>query len=289
MCILFLYMNPKPDKGQYRLILATNRDEYYARPAQAAHVWPGTEHIIAGTDLETGREGGTWFGVNVREQQLRAGALLNVTGEPRLPGATGRGCIVTDYLRGSSTIRDYVTGLRADTGRTFNAYTFVSVELGLHSGTVHSYTNVTDELTLHGAYANDDDDVDVWYACGNSLQHEPLAKVSAGALRFRNSVERLQAKVSEREALVSELMALLKWSAPHLPDPVLERRVPSAEVRHNLSSVYVSIPAAGYGTRTHTIVLVDHTGRVEFHEDTMHPGTDTTPATWYQCLHLAQL
>lgn len=263
-----------------------------------------------GTDLETGREGGTWFGVNVREQQLRAGALLNVTGEPRLPGATGRGCIVTDYLRGSSTIRDYVTGLRADTGRTFNAYTFVSVELGcvfhimrnsatstfvdvcccrLHSGTVHSYTNVTDELTLHGAYANDDDDVDVWYACGNSLQHEPLAKVSAGALRFRNSVERLQAKVSEREALVSELMALLKWSAPHLPDPVLERRVPSAEVRHNLSSVYVSIPAAGYGTRTHTIVLVDHTGRVEFHEDTMHPGTDTTPATWYQCLHLAQL
>ncbi|GLV45661.1 Transport and Golgi organization 2 [Carabus blaptoides fortunei] len=283
-------MNPKPDKGQYRLILATNRDEYYARPAGPAHVWPEAEHIIAGTDLETGREGGTWFGVSVREQQLRTGALLNVTGEPRILGAPGRGCIVTDYLRGSNTTLDYVTNLRADTGRIFNAYTFVTVELGLTSGNVYCYNNVADELTTHGT--NGDDNDNVWYACGNSLQHEPLAKVSMGALRFRNTVEQLQAAVSERETLIGELMALLKWTVPHIPDPVLERRVPSAEVRHSLSSVFVSMPNAGYGTRTHTILLVDHTGRVEFLEDTMYSGTkgsSITPTSWHHSEHLAQL
>lgn len=38
MCILFVHVDPNPEKGAYRLVLATNRDEYYKRPAMKAYI-----------------------------------------------------------------------------------------------------------------------------------------------------------------------------------------------------------------------------------------------------------
>lgn len=47
MCILFIYTNPVIKPGCYRLILVSNRDEYYIRPAQnVAHM--KEDEIIAG-------------------------------------------------------------------------------------------------------------------------------------------------------------------------------------------------------------------------------------------------
>ena len=40
MCILFVYINPDPKPGEYKVILASNRDEMYKRPAKPAHEWP---------------------------------------------------------------------------------------------------------------------------------------------------------------------------------------------------------------------------------------------------------
>jgi len=40
MCILFVYINPDPQPGSYKVILASNRDEVYKRPAKPAHEWP---------------------------------------------------------------------------------------------------------------------------------------------------------------------------------------------------------------------------------------------------------
>lgn len=39
MCILFVYVNPKPEPGGYKIILASNRDESLSRPALPAHEW----------------------------------------------------------------------------------------------------------------------------------------------------------------------------------------------------------------------------------------------------------
>lgn len=39
MCILFAYVNPKPEPGGYKIILASNRDESFSRPALPAHEW----------------------------------------------------------------------------------------------------------------------------------------------------------------------------------------------------------------------------------------------------------
>lgn len=48
MCILFIYTDPNPKAGTFRLILASNRDEYFARPAQPAELCSETKIISGG-------------------------------------------------------------------------------------------------------------------------------------------------------------------------------------------------------------------------------------------------
>lgn len=64
----------------------------------------------------------------------------------------------------------------------------------------------------------------------------------------------------------------------HLPDPELQRRAP--EGFQYLSSVFVKVEAVGYGTRTHTIILVDKEWNVEFIESTMQEPIDVQNPKW---------
>lgn len=60
MCLIFIALNKHPD---YPVIIAANRDEFYARPTETANFWSASEHsdILAGRDLQAG---GTWLGCN---------------------------------------------------------------------------------------------------------------------------------------------------------------------------------------------------------------------------------
>jgi hypothetical protein len=49
MCILFLHTTNNPAPNEFRLILASNRDEYYERPAHQAHIWDDDATVIGGT------------------------------------------------------------------------------------------------------------------------------------------------------------------------------------------------------------------------------------------------
>lgn len=49
MCILFVYTNSKlTDDGDYSLILASNRDEYYDRPAKIMSPWEKDPAVYGG-------------------------------------------------------------------------------------------------------------------------------------------------------------------------------------------------------------------------------------------------
>jgi len=47
MCILFI-SSVQNISGGYRLIIASNRDEYYNRPTLPAHYWSEDQNIIGG-------------------------------------------------------------------------------------------------------------------------------------------------------------------------------------------------------------------------------------------------
>ncbi|CAB1322140.1 unnamed protein product, partial [Coregonus sp. 'balchen'] len=88
MCIIFFKFDPRPaSKNAYRLILAANRDEFYNRPTKAADFWASNSEILSGLDLEEGKEGGSWLGINKRG---KLAALTNyLEGRPN-PDAQGR-------------------------------------------------------------------------------------------------------------------------------------------------------------------------------------------------------
>lgn len=47
MCIIFI-SNVQHMSGGYRLIIASNRDEYYDRPTLPANYWSENQNIIGG-------------------------------------------------------------------------------------------------------------------------------------------------------------------------------------------------------------------------------------------------
>lgn len=90
MCVIFFYVNSNPGPNGYKLILASNRDEFYARETKQAGKWLDAEYCYGGIDLEPGREGGTWLAISGKDGIFKIGALLNLTGEPKPKNAVGK-------------------------------------------------------------------------------------------------------------------------------------------------------------------------------------------------------
>ncbi|MGE8361829.1 NRDE family protein [Pseudomonas sp.] len=90
MCLIVFAWRPG---HELPLVLAGNRDEFYARPTQALAAWEEAPGVYAGRDLEAG---GTWLGAG---PDGRFAALTNIR-IPRLP-ATGlsRGELPLQFLR----------------------------------------------------------------------------------------------------------------------------------------------------------------------------------------------
>ena len=93
MCLIVLAWQTHPD---YPLVVAANRDEFFARPAASIAFWSDAPQVLAGRDLEAG---GTWLGVT---RDARFAALTNYR-EARRPrqDAPSRGALVADFLIGN--------------------------------------------------------------------------------------------------------------------------------------------------------------------------------------------
>ncbi|BDM62582.1 hypothetical protein NFHSH190041_00340 [Shewanella sp. NFH-SH190041] len=89
MCILFIAYQYHPD---YPIILCANRDEFHHRATAPAHLWP--EGIVAGKDLQAG---GTWLGCKINGA---IAAVTNIrTNTPNDPTKLSRGELVTQALQ----------------------------------------------------------------------------------------------------------------------------------------------------------------------------------------------
>ena len=84
------------------LVLAANRDEFYARPALPLGPWDDAPQIIAGRDLEAG---GSWLGIT---EQGRFAALTNIRAARQPRGGHSRGELVAGFLRGNDSPAEYL-------------------------------------------------------------------------------------------------------------------------------------------------------------------------------------
>lgn len=97
MCILLFQWQPDSDMP---LILAGNRDEFHARPAEAAR-WRG--NVFCGLDL---RAGGTWVGVT-RDGRFAAVTNFREPVQEPAPGLRSRGELPWNFLFGDQAPHDY--------------------------------------------------------------------------------------------------------------------------------------------------------------------------------------
>ncbi|XP_075158705.1 transport and golgi organization 2 isoform X2 [Haematobia irritans] len=300
MCVIFFYVNSNPKENGYKLILASNRDEFYARDTKEAAKWEDVENCYGGIDMEPGREGGTWLAISGQDGIFKIAALLNLTGEPKPRNAVvngcenrtghnsntivqldlhqhqtsvqhhnnnsllGRGMLVSDYVRNYTEGFDNVSynrQLMAECSK-YSAFNFVSVEIGSpsHPALVTLCSNVPPGLVQYKE--------NTCYGFGNSLPSAPFEKVRNGRNRFEKIVEDFQQQEHpEQSKLIDQLMQLLKCKEKFWPDAELKRRAPNWG--EYLSSLNVSVPGCGYGSRTHTVILVDAHNKMHFIEETM--------------------
>ncbi|CAG9770121.1 unnamed protein product [Ceutorhynchus assimilis] len=273
MCILFLHTNPDPKEDEYRLIVATNRDEYLKRPAKTAYQCPKTS-IISGRDMEPGREYGGWLGFvakkfpeNGTPSKYCFSCLTNLSGGEKLPNANGRGFLVMNYLEGQANFPEYIRALRKDK-HVFGGFNLIGVELS-KDGTTKTY-HTSNQPQIDSEYTGKHT-----LGFGNSTIDSPYMKVLNGRASFLRIIE----KGLKKEELKEELIALLKDKTKHLPDFELARRTNSPKALEALSSIFVE-PSPEYGTRTHTIVLVDKNWNAEFTEITLEDPISVENPEW---------
>ncbi|BFG01170.1 transport and Golgi organization protein 2 [Drosophila madeirensis] len=269
MCVIFFYTNSNPQPGGYRLILASNRDEFFARKTVAATEWPNADHVVGGIDLEPGREGGTWLAIGSDSASASAsgvfkvGALLNLTGEPKPRDAVGRGTIVADFVSQfdePTNSLNFNQSLLQDCTK-YSAFNFVSIEIGPRSvpAQIRLLSNVPPTLNEF--------EEGKCYGFGNSLPGTPFEKVRFGQQQFARIVE--QHGADSAEALSAQLLQLLKNKTKFWPDAELKRRAPNWG--EELSALNVHIVDRGYGSRTHSIILVDANNQMHFFEENFEP------------------
>ena len=233
MCILFIAIEQHPD---YPLVIAANRDEFYARPTQSSHFWEGDKSVLAGKDLQSG---GTWMGVNT------AGYLAALTNfrAPHLnmEQAPSRGYLVSNYLREPDD--DYARTL-STSAANYNGYNL----LFGHWTKLSVFNNVSGKLNrlTRGVYG-----------LSNANLDTPWPKLTSGVDALTGYLQ--QAKTVTPQALF-EILSRRELAADHeLPDTGI-----SKEWEKALSSIFINLDT--YGTRSSTIVMIDRDYQCHWYE-----------------------
>jgi len=105
MCLIAIARNVS---RKWPLVLAANRDEFYARPTRPAHAWEDDSRIVGGRDL---RAGGTWLALR---SDGRFATVTNVRGVGRAEGGPSRGLLVSQFVRGDESPLAYAQSIRGD-------------------------------------------------------------------------------------------------------------------------------------------------------------------------------
>ena len=263
MCLILLAWNAQ---REHPLILAANRDEFFARATQPAGSWPESPAVVGGRDLE---KGGSWLAVSA------AGRLAAVTnfrdGTRRRGGRRSRGLLVSDFVLSELDPSAFLADVRARR----DAYDGFNLLVAADSDLLH-YSNVSDEITTVAAGV---------HGVSNHLLDTPWPKVERGKQALARLLD------GDRDALAAGLFdALADTHSP--PDDELPSTGVSPEWERALGRAFIH--TSGYGTRASTVVLMERSGRLTFLERNfaatgapaetrafqLSPARPPVPATW---------
>lgn len=219
MCLVLFAFDPD---SHHPLVVAANRDEFYARPARAAHYWDDRPALLAGRDLSAG---GTWLGVS---RNGRFATVTNFAEEGPSEAPLSRGLLTEGFLSATTDAHAFAHGLHTGAYRGFNLLLFDGQRLVYTSNRGH-----TEDLAP-GVYG---------------LANAELGATWPKVVRGRQALAAEVAGTPDPDRLI-ELLA--DRTVP--PDRELPKRGRPLELERRVASCFIA--GDDYGTRASTAVVI---------------------------------
>ncbi|KVV01385.1 MULTISPECIES: NRDE family protein [unclassified Pseudomonas] len=225
MCLIVFAWRPGHAQP---LVVAANRDEFYARPTKPLAQWAEAPQVYAGRDLEAG---GTWLGIGA---DGRFAALTNIRESHKPVSRRSRGELVGDFLSGNQPIGDYFK----DVGRRSLDYAGFNLLLGTRDELWHFNSHQTAPVPLSAGV----------YGLSNAGLDSPWPKLIKAKAKLHKLLSDPQTS-----ALLNLLGDQTRAQASELPDTGV-----GLATEFLLSSVFIASPK--YGTRASTALIVKADG-----------------------------
>ncbi len=226
MCLILFAYRSHP---RYRLVVAANRDEFYARATAPLAYWKDSPELLAGRDLEAG---GAWMGMT---RSGRFAAVTNFRDPTRLrPGAPSRGELVSGYLQAELSPRHWLETL-APGARAYNGFNLLAGDRdNLWYFSNHDGPPRAVNPGVHGL--------------SNHLLDSPWPKVEQGRRRLAEIITR------DTEPDLEALFRILEDR--HIPpDTSLPATGVGLAKERMLAPAFIE--SASYGTRSSSLLLID--------------------------------
>ena len=238
MCLLFFSYRTTPG---YRLVVAANRDEFFARPTAPLDFLDKEKTILAGRDLQGG---GTWLGITA---QLKFAAITNYReAATARPDAPSRGEILTNYLSDDVDAGEYLCLLAEDAGR-YNGFNLI---LGDKDNLYYYSNRSTGQQQLEPGF----------YGLSNNLLDVPWPKVVRGKKLLRPYMT-----LNKR---IDPLLIFNQLEDNNRPsDDTLPETGVGLEWEQLLSTIHIEGDI--YGTRSSAVITVTNDGTIDFVEKTL--------------------
>lgn len=223
--------------------MATNRDEFHERPTARAQFWSDYPDLLAGRDLV---QMGTWLGIT---KTGRFAALTNYRGQRhnkkrQVPSEyKSRGTLVTDFLNGLESPLAYLKRI-APTSHLYQGFNLLVGDVSnLYYFSQKNQTTLEVPPGIHGLSNND--------------FNVPWPKVEKGKCRLQEIIT--NTNVIHPDPLFEMLTNTELGSDHALPSTGVGR-----EMERLLSPIFIK--GNEYGTRSSTVLTIDHKHHVSFYE-----------------------
>lgn len=235
MCLILFSYKQHP---RYKLILASNRDEFYARPTKPLHKWDNGKKILAGQDE---KNNGTWLGIT---PDWKISAITNYRNLSNIKeNAPSRGLLVGNFLENNGHPTEYLRKISKTAGN-YNAYNLI---VGDKTG-MYYFSNIKNKIEeiepgIHGL--------------SNQFLNSPWPKVERGKRKFKQIIDK------DTKLSIDEIFGLLNDSSLP-PDSELPDTGIGIEWERILAPIFIKTEV--YGTRASSIVTIDNNNRITFVE-----------------------
>jgi len=243
MCLVLFSYRPGTDRP---LIVAANRDEFYARPARSAHHWDDAVSVFAGRDLSAG---GSWLGITTSGRFATVTNFAEESPDDQAP--VSRGALVERFLKDTTGAHAFVHGIHGPDYKGFNLLVYDGDKLAYTSN--RGYTEDLETGT---------------YGLANAELGATWPKVVAGA--------RALDALGPATTTAALIRLLADDSQP--ADDALPRRGRPIELERRVAPCFIR--GEEYGTRASTAVIFDvGSGCIRFAEQLYLPGGEAAQLT----------